>query len=373
MSARFDRPSLAVVKVGSSSLRGEDGRLDRGQVHGLAEQIARARADGTLIVLVSSGAVAAGMGLLGLDSRPVDLPTLQASAAVGQGQLIHEYQRVLSGHGLACAQLLLSQDDFVRRGRYLNARTALQRLLDLGAVPVINENDVVATEELSYGDNDHLGALVASMLEARLLVLLSDVAGLYETDPRTDPAASLVERVDDIDCLDVRAIGGVGSHVGSGGMRTKVESARVAVRSAAHAVVADARRPDVLNEVLRGEPVGTWFVAQAQRLDARRLWIGFALAAHGRIHVDAGAADALRRRGTSLLSVGVTRADGRFAVGDAVEVVDPDGGVVARGLSNYDVADVSRIAGRSTTAAAESFGAGYAREVIHRDDLVVLG
>jgi glutamate 5-kinase len=372
VTARFERPELAVVKVGSSSLRGSDGRLDRDQVHALARQLARAREQGTKVVLVSSGAVAAGMGLLGLDRRPMDLPTLQACAAVGQGELVHEYQRVFSEHGLACAQVLLSQDDFVRRGRYLNARTALRRLLELPAVPVINENDVVATEELSYGDNDHLGALVASMLEARLLVLLSDVPGLYEADPRTTPDAALVERVDDIDDLDLAAIGGVGSHVGSGGMRTKVESARVAVRSAAHAVVADARRPDVLAEVLAGEPVGTWFVAQAQRLDARRLWIGFALAAHGRIHVDAGAADALRRRGTSLLSVGVRSADGTFAAGDAVEVVDPDGQVLARGLSNYDVADVARIAGRSTAAAAEAFGAGYAREVIHRDDLVVL-
>jgi glutamate 5-kinase len=370
---RFGRPSLAVVKVGSSSLRGPDGRLDRPQVRVLAEQIAEARAAGTRVVLVSSGAVAAGMGLLGLERRPMDLPTLQACAAVGQGELIHEYQQVLATHGLAAGQLLLSQDDFVRRSRYLNARTALQRVLDLGAVPVINENDAVTTEELAYGDNDHLAALVASMLEARLLVLLSDVPGLYDADPRGSDDAALIDRVDDVDALDTATIGGVGSYVGSGGMRTKVESARVAVRSAAHAVVADARRPGVLAEVLEGRDVGTWFVAQPQRLEARRLWIGFALATHGRIHIDAGAAEALRRRGTSLLGVGVTRADGSFGVGDAVEVVDPDGRVVARGLSNYDVADVARIAGHSTSAAAESFGAGYAREVIHRDDLVVLG
>jgi glutamate 5-kinase len=230
----------------------------------------------------------------------------------------------------------------------------------------------VATEELSYGDNDHLAALVASMLDAELLVLLSDVAGLYSGDPRTDPAAQLVARVDDVDALDVAAIGGVGSYVGSGGMRTKVESARVAVRSATHAVVADARRPDVVAEVLDGSEVGTWFVAQPQRVEARRLWIGFALSVHGRLHVDAGAADALRSRGTSLLAVGVVRADGSFSSGDAVEVVDPDGRVVARGLSNYHVADITRIAGRSTTDAVEAFGAGFAREVIHRDDLVVL-
>jgi glutamate 5-kinase len=372
VTARFARPRLVVVKVGSSSLRGSDNRLDRPQVRNLAEQLVTAREAGTQLVLVSSGAVAAGMGLLGLDRRPVDLPTLQACAAVGQGELIQEYQQVLTTHGLTCGQILLSQDDFVRRSRYLNARTSLQRLLDLGVLPVINENDAVATEELSYGDNDHLAALVASMLDAELLVLLSDVAGLYSGDPRSDPAAQLVSRVDDVDALDVAAIGGVGSYVGSGGMRTKVESARVAVRSATHAVVADARRTDVVAEVLDGSEVGTWFVAQPQRVEARRLWIGFALSVHGRLHVDAGAADALRSRGTSLLAVGVVRADGTFSAGEAVEVVDPDGRVVARGLSNYHVADITRIAGRSTADAVEAFGAGFAREVIHRDDLVVL-
>lgn len=367
---RFPRPTLAVVKVGSSSLRGPDGRLDRTQVVNLANQLVQARKEGTEVVLVSSGAVAAGMGLLGLDRRPMDLPTLQAAAAVGQGELIQAYQRVLTDAGYTGAQVLLSQDDFVRRSRYLNARTSLRRLLALGALPIINENDAIATEELSYGDNDHLAALVASMLDAQLLVLLSDVDGLYDRDPRFD-GAQLVEQVTDVDALDLASIGGVGSHVGSGGMRTKVESARVAVASATHAVVANARRDGVLDEVLAGAPVGTWFVAQTQRVEARRLWIGFALASRGRIHVDAGAAEALRTRGVSLLGVGVTRAEGAFAIGDAVEVIDPDGRIVGRGLSNYDVDDVRRMAGRSTADAAAQFGAGYAREVIHRDDLVV--
>jgi len=370
--SRFARPALAVVKVGSSSLRGPDGRLDRPQVERLARDIALAHQAGTRIVLVSSGAVAAGMGLLGLDRRPVDLPTLQAAAAVGQSELIQAYRRVLSDHGLAAAQILLTQDDFIRRARYLNARTAVRRLLELGAIPIINENDAVATDELAYGDNDHLASLVASMLEAQVLALLSDVPGLFDRDPRTSPDARLIDRVDDIDAIDPASIGGVGSYVGSGGMRTKVEAARVAARSAAHAVVADARLPGVVAQVLGGDPVGTWFVAKPQRIEARRLWIGFALTAHGRIHVDAGAAEALRQRGVSLLSVGVTRADGTFGPGDAVEVIDPDGKLVARGLSNYDVADVVRIAGRSTGDAAEAYGVGYAREVIHRDDLVVL-
>jgi glutamate 5-kinase len=372
VTTRFPRPALAVVKVGSSSLRGTDGRLDRAQVENLAEQVVAARAAGTQVVLVSSGAVAAGMGLLGFERRPLDLATLQAAAAVGQGELIQAYQRVLASHGLTSGQILLSQDDFVRRSRYLNARTTLRRLLELGALPIVNENDAITTEELAYGDNDHLAALVASMLDAQVLVLLSDVAGLYDRPPSV-AGARLIERVDDIDALDMSAIGGVGSYVGSGGMRTKVESSRVAVRSATHAVVADARRPDVLAQVLTGEGVGTWFVARPARVEARRLWIGFALTVHGRIHVDAGAAEALRTRGVSLLAVGVTRADGGFAAGDAVEVVDPDGRVVARGLSNYDVADVVRMAGRSTADATTSLGAGFAREVIHRDDLVVLG
>jgi glutamate 5-kinase len=373
MTGRFARPALVVVKVGSSSLRGDDGRLDRSQVRSLSEQIVRAREAGTRVVLVSSGAVAAGMGLIGVSRRPTDLPTLQACAAAGQGELIHEYQKHLVGHGLNCAQILLSQDDFVRRSRYLNARTTLHRLLELGLVPIINENDAVATDELAYGDNDHLAALVASMLDAQLLVLLSDVDGLYDGDPRSgDPTVSLIGRVDDPDQLDLGVIGGTGSYVGSGGMRTKVGAARVAVSSGAHAIVANARRPDVLGEALDGGRIGTWFVRQQRRLEARRLWIGFALNVHGRIHVDAGAADALRGRGTSLLAVGVTRVEGEFAEGDAVEVIDPAGGVVARGLSNYPSADVARMAGRSTIDAGREFGSAYTREVIHRDDLVVL-
>lgn len=367
---RFARPKLVVLKVGSSSLRGADGRLDRGQVVNLAGQVVAARRAGTDVVLVSSGAVAAGMGLLGLPQRPTDLPTLQAAAAVGQSELIQAYQRVLTDGGYTGAQILLSQDDFVRRGRYLNARTTIQRLLALGALPIINENDAITTKELAYGDNDHLAALVASMLDAQLLVLLSDVDGLYDGDPSLG-GAQLIRQVNNIDELDFDAIGGVGSVVGSGGMRTKVESARVAVESSTHAVVANTRRVDVLEDVLAGRDVGTWFVAHRQRIEARRLWIGFAMQVYGRIEVDQGAADALRTRGVSLLSVGVVAAEGSFAPGDAVEVIDPDGRVIGRGLANFDAADVNAIAGRSTTDAAVSHGPGYAREIIHRDDLVV--
>lgn len=370
-TARFPRPALVVVKIGSSSLRGADGRFDRGRVRTLCDQVARLRADGVPVVVVTSGAVAAGFGEFGLARRPGDTATLQATAAVGQGALVHAYREALAAHGLVGAQLLLSQDDFVVRRRYLNARTALLRLLELGAVPVINENDAIATEELVYGDNDHLAALVASMLAADLLVMLSDVEGLLDRPP-SEPGARLIPRVDDPSALDLTRIGGAGSSVGSGGMRTKLGSAEVATRTGAHVVVADAHRPDVLVDAAAGREVGTWFVARPGRMEARRLWIAFVLRTRGRVTVDAGAVGVLRRGSASLLGVGVTGCDGAFAAGDAVEIVGPDGAVVARGLTAYDAADVARLAGRSTEAAVAELGPGYGREVVHRDDLAVL-
>jgi glutamate 5-kinase len=372
VKARFATPSLVVIKVGSSSLRDATGHLDRVQVRTLSAQVAALRTEGVQVVVVSSGAVAAGMGRLGLVQRPSDTPTLQAAAAAGQGALVHAYQQVLDEHGLVGAQLLLSQDDFVIRRRYLNARTSLRRLLELGAIPIINENDAIATEELTYGDNDHLAALVASMLGADLLVLLSDVEGMLDRPP-TQPGATLIRVVEDPDVIDLERIGGVGSAVGSGGMRTKIGAAQVAVRSGMHVVIADARRPDVISDAAHGSDVGTWFVARERRLEARRLWIAFALRVRGRIFVDGGAVRALRGGSASLLGVGVTACDGEFAAGDAVEVVGPDGRVVARGLVAYDAADVARVAGLATEAAVATLGAAFGREVVHRDDLAVLG
>jgi len=368
---RFPRPGLLVVKIGSSSLRGSGGRFDPGRVAALCEQVARVRAAGTRTVVVTSGAVAAGLDEFGLERRPTDTPTLQATAAAGQGVLVHAYREALASHGLVGAQLLLSQDDFIVRRRYLNARTSLRRLLELGAVPVINENDAIATEELVYGDNDHLAALVASMLGADLLVMLSDVEGLLDRPP-SEPGATLVPRVEDPGAVDLERIGGAGSNVGSGGMRTKLGSAQVATRTGTQAIVADARRTDVLVDAAAGAEVGTWFVARPTRMDARRLWIAFALRTHGRITVDAGAVRVLRAGSASLLGVGVTGCEGGFVAGDAVEVVGPDGRVVARGLSAYDAADVVRLAGLGTDAAVAALGAAFGREVVHRDDLVVL-
>ena len=368
---RFTAPGLVVVKVGSSSLRASDGRLDRARLAALADEVAAVRAAGIPVAVVSSGAVSAGMGVLGLESRPDDLPTLQAAAAVGQGELVHAWQQELARHGLAAAQILLNQDDVVHRHRFLTGRTTLRRLLELGAVPVINENDAVATEELVYGDNDHLAAVVATMLGADLLLLLSDVPGLLTADPSRDPDATLVGRVDDPAGLDLQAVGGSSSGVGSGGMRTKAEAASVAVRAGCHAVVADARTGGVVLAAVEGQDVGTWFVAQPRRLEARRLWIGSALRPRGSLTVDDGAVRALRERASSLLAVGVTAASGEFAAGDPVEVVATDGTPVARGLVRLDVADVRRILGRSSAEAADELGRA-AGEVINRDDLVLL-
>lgn len=367
---RFERPALVVVKVGSSSLRRADGRLDRPRLAGLADEVAAVRAADIPVVVVSSGAVAAGMGVLGLDDRPEDLPTLQAAAAVGQGQLAHAWQEELARHGLAAAQILLNQDDVVHRHRFLTGRTTLHRLLALGAVPVINENDAVATEELVYGDNDHLAAVVATMLHADLLLLLSDVTGLMTADPVRDPAADLVRRVDDPGAITA-VVGGSSSGVGSGGMRTKVEAASVAVRAGCQAVVADARVAGIVLAAVEGDDVGTWFVAQPRRLEARRLWIGSALRPRGTLTVDAGAVRALRERASSLLAVGVTAASGQFEPGDLVDVVDGDGETVARGLVRLGVADVRRILGRTSAEAADELGR-TAGELINRDDLVVV-
>lgn len=369
--SRFDRPDLAVVKVGSSSLRRDDGQLDRARLAGLAADVASLHAEGTAVAVVSSGCVAAGMGALGLAERPEDLPTLQAAAAVGQGLLVHAWQEELAGHGVAAAQILLVQDDVVHRHRFLNGRTTLRRLLELGVVPVINENDAVATEELVYGDNDHLAAVVATMLEADLLLLLSDVTGLHTADPRADGGAELIDRVDDPTSITAQ-VGGSSSGVGSGGMRTKVEAATIAVRAGCDAVVADARLAGVVPAAARGEAVGTWFVAQPKRHEARRLWIGSALRPRGTLVADAGAVTALRERASSLLAVGVTRVDGTFEAGDLVEVVDPDGRPVARGLVRLDARDVERVLGHSSAEAADELGHA-AGELINRDDLVVLG
>ncbi len=369
--ARGSGPELVVVKVGSSSLRGDDGLLDRDAVARLGEQLATVRADGTAVVLVSSGAVSAGMGLLGLAARPTEREALQSCAAVGQAELINAWQKSFARHGLSAAQVLLTQDDFVGRGRYLGARRTLRHLLTLDTIPVINENDTIAFDELAYGDNDHLAALVASMLHADLLLLLSDVDGLHDAPPGT-PGATVIPEVASLADLDRALIGGTGSHVGSGGMRTKVDSAQVVTASGGAVVIANAQRHDVVRDAVAGRSVGTRFPARERSGDARRLWIGFALRVRGRLVVDDGAVAALSRGGRSLLAVGVTDVHGDFVAGSCVAVDALDGSPVARGLSAFGSEDLRRIAGRSTADAERTLGITPVREVVHRDHLFVL-
>ncbi|HWB70964.1 MAG TPA: glutamate 5-kinase [Egibacteraceae bacterium] len=372
-SGRFRPPRRVVVKVGSSSLQSQRGGLDSDLIAGLVAQIATARAAGTEVVLVSSGAVAAGLEQLGLSRRPADLSGLQAAASVGQGILIHTYQRSFAEHDVVCGQVLLTADDIVDRVRYVNARRTFDKLLELGAVPVVNENDTVATDELRYGDNDRLAALVASMLGAGLLLLLSDVEGLLDGDPARHERLPVLHRVDDLSALEAHHRGRAGTQVGSGGMASKLEAVRIATFSAAHAVIANARRPGVVGDVVDGRQVGTWFPPSERRPESRKLWIAFAPPPRGRLVVDAGAVRALTERGSSLLAAGIVDAEGDFRPGDAVDVVGPDQRPVARGLVAYARDEVLRLRGRSTGELVDAFGPRYQREVIHRDSLVVVG
>ncbi|TML25107.1 MAG: glutamate 5-kinase [Actinobacteria bacterium] len=351
-----------VVKVGSSALTTAAGGLDRTRVDALVDALA-ARPGET--VLVSSGAIAAGLAPLGLTRRPRDLATQQAAASVGQGLLMRAYTDSFSRYGRTVGQILLTVDDVTRRAHYRNAHRTLRRLLDFKVVPVVNENDTVATDEIRFGDNDRLAALVAALIHADLLVLLSDVDALYTGDPARPDARRIEEVRSDAD-LDGVAIGKVGkAGVGTGGMVTKVEAARIATGAGIPVVLTAA---PLAAAALSGEPVGTFFHRVRERPQARLFWLAHATAPRGRLHLDAGAVRAIVGRRASLLPAGITAVDGRFSAGDPVDLVDTEGRPVARGLVNYDAVELPGLLGRSTV----DLGPGYGKEVVHRDDLVLL-
>ena len=360
-----------VVKIGSSSVTTADGQVDTSAIAKLADEVAGARARGHRVVVVTSGAIAAGWTSLAQGRRrPSDLATLQAVAAVGQHLLMRVWSDALGRHGLTAGQVLLAPLDFVHRSQYLHARQTLGRLLELGVVPVVNENDAVADEEIRFGDNDRLAALVAHLVGAGLLVLLTDTAGLLTGDPRREADASLIEEVVEIDHELEAIAGGPGTAMGSGGMGSKLAAAKIAVWSGVEAVIADAARPGVLDSVVAGVPgVGTRFRPRGVVLPARKLWIAFAIGASGSIVVDAGARQALVDRGRSLLAAGIVSVRGDFGIDDAVELVGPDGSVFAKGLVRHAADDVAGWAGLRSDELPEDVGA----EVVHRDDLVVLG
>jgi glutamate 5-kinase len=375
-SARLDLASAArliVVKVGTRVLTGPDGLLDAARIEALGRQFDAALADGRRIVLVSSGAVGAGMGRMGLTARPQELASLQAVAAIGQSCLIEAYERAFRGRGRHAAQVLLVADDLQDRSRYLNIRNTLRALLDYGAIPVINENDTVSVEELrtSFGDNDRLAALVATLLGAPLLLLLSDVDGLYDRHPG-EPGAAILRHVPRIDAgvegLARDRLGGLSK----GGMASKIAAARIVTEAGGHCIIASGRNDHVLDEVRRGDPVGTLFTSRAAAVPAWKRWLGWSADPRGSLVVDAGAREAVVDGGRSLLAAGIVAVEGSFASGDVVALTTGNGRPFARGLVNYPADELRRIVGLKTDRIAAVLGSVPYEAVIHRDNLAIV-
>jgi glutamate 5-kinase len=365
----FDRVPMfgalrrVVVKVGSSTLQALN--LDT-----LTDALAALRSRGVEVALVTSGAVACGMARLGFSERPKELTQVQALAAIGQAELMARYQRSFTRHGLVSAQVLLTHGDLAERRHFLNIRHTLNELLGYGVIPIANENDTVATDELRFGDNDRLAAAFGTVVEADLVILLTDIPALYDRDPRRHADARPLSDVFAIDD-GVRAMAGTsGSAVGTGGMRTKVEAADIATRAGIPLIIASGADPAILTRILSGEVIGTLFHPQRQ-IPRRLHWIGFFSRTLGVVRVDAGAAEALRTTGASLLPIGVRSVEGHFAAGDAVEIRDPDGALVARGLSAYDSGTLSEIKGLRSADVSERLQGGYVDPVVHRNDLVL--
>lgn len=364
----MDKIRRMVIKVGTATITEKGGRISTGRVRALTGQIAAARKKGIDVALVSSGAIAAGMESLGMLERPGSVQSLQAVAAVGQGALVRVYTDMFAEVGITAGQVLLTQHDITRRQQYLNARHTLQTLFDMGVVPVINENDTVATEEITFGDNDMLAALVASLVGADLLVLLTDTEGLFTEDPNLSDEARIVKRVEKVTC-EIEEMGGEAGEVGLGGMSSKLQAAKAAAETGVSVVIADGRSPDTIDQLLAGKEPGTFFKASG-KVPAKKRWIGYARISKGKLFVDEGAANALRSRGKSLLPAGLVKVEGGFGVGDCVDVIGPDGRLIARGLSSYDSEEAAKVKGLRSDQIAGVLGE-KGEEILHRDDLIV--
>jgi len=361
-----------VLKVGTNVLTSPDGTLDEERVAAIAEQICWLAESGRLVVLVSSGAIGAGMNELGMKARPRTLPLLQAAASVGQAKLMARYEESFRKHNYHAAQMLMTRDDFDSRRRYLNACNTVNSLFELSCIPIINENDSTNTDEIQFGDNDYLAALVTHMARAELLIILTSVPGVYARRPSGGGAPTVLDVVGTID-KDIRElVYAEKTPNGVGGMETKLEAARIAVDAGEAALIADGREPDVIKHIMAGEQVGTLFVPSAGRLSSYKRWIRFTSRPRGSVVVDAGAREALQRRGKSLLPSGVVEVKGEFAAGDPVRLVDSDGVEFARGLTNYSHEEIRQIKGLQTDQIESSLGYKYYDEVIHRDNIALL-
>ena len=361
-----------VVKVGSSLVTNNGEGLDQAAIAAWADQISTLVKQGRQVVLVSSGAVAEGMQRLGWKKRPTAVNELQAAAAVGQMGLVQMYETCFARHGLHTAQVLLTHDDLADRKRYLNARSTLRTLLDMKVIPIINENDTVVTDEIRFGDNDTLGSLVANLIEADALVILTDQSGLYSADPRKNPTAEFIQRAIAGDVALEAMAGGAGSTVGTGGMLTKILAAKRAARSGAHTVIASGREPNVLARLAQGEVIGTHLKAEQIKTVAKKQWLADHLRLSGKVVLDDGAIKALRQDGKSLLPIGVVSVDGHFERGEVVACVDASGREIARGLVNYSAAETTRILRKPSSEIAKILGYVDESELIHRDNLILL-
>ena len=365
-------PERIVVKVGTSSLVSELGSLDPGKMGHLVEQLAALKRQGKDVILVSSGAIRAGMQRLGMEQRPKSIPEQQASAAIGQGFLMQTYTELFSRHEIVPAQVLVTRDDFHNRVRYLNARNTLCTLLGFGSIPIVNENDTVAVEEIRFGENDTLSALVAACVGADLLVNLSDVDGLYDADPRLDGDCALIEEVAQITPEIEQLAGGTSGVCGSGGMKSKIEAAKIAVNSGVRMVIANASRSNVITDVVAGESIGTRFLSNAVELNQRKRWIAYGSRVKGSLVINEGARKMLAERGKSLLAAGIVGCDGLFEAGDLVAVVDETAEQIARGFTNYGASEIEQIKGKRSTEIEKILGRkDFDDEVIHRDNLVL--
>lgn len=362
-----------VVKVGTRLLTYETGKLNLGIIEKLVRELADLKNQGKDIILVSSGAVGAGIGKLGLKYKPVQIPEKQAVAAVGQGVLIQFYEKLFAEYGHVVAQVLLTREDIENRGRYINSRNTLLHLLKFNAIPIINENDTISTEEIEFGDNDRLSALVSTLVNADLLIILTDIDGLYTANPRLDPTAKCIPLVEVISEELKSAAGTTGEMMATGGMITKLQAAEIAMSAGIDMVIADGHHENILKRIISGEPTGTYFCAQGGHLRSRKRWIAFAQKFKGTIIIDQGAENALKIQGKSLLPSGIIQVNGEFTRGETISIVGPEGEEIARGLVNYSAQELRQIMGCKSIEINGILGYSSEEEVVHRDNLVLCG